>query len=156
MEPLAPRRLMSASVLDFVAGDKHDVYDHLQPEAQTASLNILSQFGQRGKAGDAFAEADLNHDRRVTTTDFNLLARDLTPPRALPTEPVQAGVVVRYTVADDAGPNGSAGTTDFNLLAANFGGSNKRWFNADFNFDGSVNTTDFNLLAADAGASVSG
>src|SRR5207237_2728443 len=60
-------------------------------------------------------------------------------------------VLVRYTYSGDANLDGVVTTTDFNLLAANFGGSGKRWFNADFNYDGSVNTTDFNLLASNFG-----
>ena len=46
-------------------------------------------------------------------------------------------------------------TTDFNLLAGNFGQSGKRWFNGDFNYDGTVNTTDFNLLASNFGQTLS-
>jgi len=38
--------------------------------------------------------------------------------------------------------------TDFNLLAANFGGTGKTWDQGDFNDDGNVNPTDFNFLAA--------
>jgi len=36
---------------------------------------------------------------------------------------------------------------DFNVLASNFGASNKLWSNADFNYDGMTNTLDFNALA---------
>jgi len=63
-------------------------------------------------------------------------------------------ILAKYTYSGDANLDGSVNTTDFNLLAANFGGSSKRWFNADFNFDGSVNTTDFNLLASNFGLTI--
>jgi len=65
-----------------------------------------------------------------------------------------SSVLVGFTVQGDANLDHVVNTTDFNLLAANFGGSGKRWFNGDFNYDGSVNTTDFNLLAANFGSSL--
>jgi hypothetical protein len=42
-------------------------------------------------------------------------------------------------------------TLDFNTLAANFGGNNKKFSQADFNYDGVVDTLDFNTLAAQFG-----
>ena len=47
-------------------------------------------------------------------------------------------------------------TTDFNVLAANFGGSGKTWIQADFTGEGNVDTTDFNFLAANFGRSIPG
>ena len=38
-------------------------------------------------------------------------------------------------------------TIDFNLLAASFSQTGKRWFNGDFDYSGTVDTIDFNLLA---------
>jgi fibronectin-binding autotransporter adhesin len=64
-------------------------------------------------------------------------------------------VLVRYTAYGDANLDGNVNTTDFNLVAANFGAtSGARWFHGDFNYDGAVSTTDFNLLASNFGASV--
>jgi len=54
----------------------------------------------------------------------------------------------------DASFDGIVNTTDFNLLAGNFGGSGKSWGQADFTFDGNVDTTDFNILAGNFGKSV--
>jgi hypothetical protein len=72
-------------------------------------------------------------------------------------------LVVKYTYNGDANLDGKVDTLDFNLLAANFGGTGKVWIQADFNFDGKVDTLDFNKLAAnfgrqlsDANASLSG
>ena len=45
-------------------------------------------------------------------------------------------------------------TSDFNLLAANFGQPGTGWFGSDFNYDGAVNTTDFNLLASRFGTTL--
>src|SRR5204863_4408706 len=62
---------------------------------------------------------------------------------------------LRYTRYGDANLDGTVNTTDFNLLASNFGATNlKHWFQGDFNYDGAVNTTDFNLLAGNFGQSV--
>ena len=44
-----------------------------------------------------------------------------------------------------------ADTTALDLL----GGSGKSWGQADFTFDGNVDTTDFNVLAANFGKSIS-
>jgi hypothetical protein len=57
-------------------------------------------------------------------------------------------VLIRYTLSGDADLNTNVNTVDFNILAANFGGTGKRWTRGDFNYDESVNTVDFNLLAA--------
>jgi autotransporter-associated beta strand protein len=63
-------------------------------------------------------------------------------------------VLVRYTAYGDATLDGTVDTTDFNILAANFGTSGRRWSQGDFNYDGNVDTIDFNQLASNFGASV--
>jgi autotransporter-associated beta strand protein len=60
-------------------------------------------------------------------------------------------VTVMYTYFGDANLDGTVDTLDFNSLAANFGGTNKVWNQADFNYDGVVDTLDFNNLAANFG-----
>ena len=60
-------------------------------------------------------------------------------------------ILVKYTWYGDASLDGAVNTTDFNLLAGNFGGASKHWSLGDFNFSGTVDTTDFNLLAANFG-----
>ena len=49
--------------------------------------------------------------------------------------------------------NGSVDSSDFGILAANYGktGSNIGWTDGDFNYDGTVNLLDFNLLADNYG-----
>jgi len=47
----------------------------------------------------------------------------------------------RYVYSGDANIDGTVDTSDFNILAANFGGgTGKQWFQADFNFDKAVDT----------------
>jgi hypothetical protein len=56
-------------------------------------------------------------------------------------------------IPGDANFDGTVNLSDFNRLAANFGGTNTWWARGDFNFDGNVNLADFNLLAANFGQS---
>jgi hypothetical protein len=64
-------------------------------------------------------------------------------------------VSVEELLLGDANRDRTVDTSDFNALAANFGGSNKTWFQADFNADGRIDTVDFNLLAAHFSQSLS-
>ncbi len=54
----------------------------------------------------------------------------------------------------DATGDGRVNLEDFNILAANFGQSNRTFTQGDFNYDGVVNLDDFNLLAGRFGQSV--
>jgi probable HAF family extracellular repeat protein len=54
----------------------------------------------------------------------------------------------------DANRDGAVNLADFNVLAANFGQSNRTFSQGDFNYDGIVNLQDFNLLASRFGVSV--
>ncbi len=51
-------------------------------------------------------------------------------------------------LAGDANRDGRVNLADFNILASNFGQSNRTFGQGDFNYDGVVNLIDFNLLAA--------
>jgi hypothetical protein len=62
-------------------------------------------------------------------------------------------VLLRHTVYGDADLNRTVNLADFNRLAANFGGTNRRWSHGDFDFNGLVNLNDFNRLAAQFGLS---
>jgi hypothetical protein len=53
-----------------------------------------------------------------------------------------------FALAGDADRNKTVDTTDFNLLASNFGATPRNFSQGDFNYDGTVDTTDFNMLAA--------
>jgi hypothetical protein len=59
-----------------------------------------------------------------------------------------------FVLAGDANHDRTVDTLDFNALAANFGGTNKTFSQADFNYDGVVDTLDFNTLAAQFGKSL--
>ncbi len=60
-------------------------------------------------------------------------------------------VLIKYTWYGDANLSGTVGLPDFNLIAANFGQSPRRWSQGDFNYSTNVNLQDFNLLAGNFG-----
>jgi GH35 family endo-1,4-beta-xylanase len=65
--------------------------------------------------------------------------------------------LIRYTYAGDATLDGAVDTTDFNILASNFGANtNVVWDQADFNYDGSIDSLDFTAMAANFGKSLPG
>jgi hypothetical protein len=57
-------------------------------------------------------------------------------------------------LSGDANNDGTVGLPDFNLLAGNFGLSNRVFSQGDFNYDTLVDLSDFNILAAQFGISV--
>ena len=61
-----------------------------------------------------------------------------------------------FVLTADANRDRVVNTTDFNVLAANFGQSGRSFTqgNFDYSADGRVDTTDFNLLASRFGTSV--
>ena len=61
---------------------------------------------------------------------------------------------VNVTNFGDANLDGLVNLSDFNVLAANFGQTNRTWEQGDFNEDGTVNLNDFNLLAANFGREI--
>jgi GH25 family lysozyme M1 (1,4-beta-N-acetylmuramidase) len=56
-----------------------------------------------------------------------------------------------FVLTADANHDRAVDTTDFNLLAASFGGTDKSYADGDFNFDSVVDSVDFNLLAGHFG-----
>ena len=62
-------------------------------------------------------------------------------------------MIVALTYYGDANLDGTVNMQDFNLLAANFGGSGEVWSLGDFNYDGMINALDLNALASDFGLS---
>lgn len=54
----------------------------------------------------------------------------------------------------DANRDGVVNLADFNILASNFGQSNRTFSQGDFNYDGVVNLADFNILASRFGVAL--
>ena len=70
-------------------------------------------------------------------------------------ETLAADVTVSFhALGGDANRDRRVNLDDFNILAANFGQSNRVFTQGDFNYDGRVNLDDFNILAARFGASL--
>jgi hypothetical protein len=59
-----------------------------------------------------------------------------------------------FFIAGDFNHDGVVNLADFNILASNFGQSNRTFAQGDANYDGVVNLTDFNILAGKFGTSV--
>jgi hypothetical protein len=59
-----------------------------------------------------------------------------------------------HVLAGDANRDRRVNLSDFNILAANFGQSNRTFSQGDFNYDGRVNLADFNILASRFGAAL--
>ena len=57
-------------------------------------------------------------------------------------------------LAGDADGNGKVNTSDFNLLAGNFGGTTRTYNQGDFDYDGSVTSDDFNIFLSQHGKKV--
>jgi uncharacterized delta-60 repeat protein len=60
-----------------------------------------------------------------------------------------------FFLQGDANRDRRVNLADFNILAANFGQSNRTFSQADFSYDGVVNLNDFNILAARFGVALS-
>jgi uncharacterized delta-60 repeat protein len=59
-----------------------------------------------------------------------------------------------FVLAADANRDRRVNLQDFNILAANFGQTNRDFTQGDFNYDGRVNLQDFNILAGRFGQTV--
>ena len=69
--------------------------------------------------------------------------------------PMPADHVFNFVfIVGDANNDGAVNLDDFNVLAANFGQSNRDFTQGDFNYDGTVNLADFNILAARFGTAI--
>jgi len=56
-----------------------------------------------------------------------------------------------FVFTADANRDRKVDTQDFNLLAANFGGSSKVFSQGDFNYSGAIDSTDFDVLVTQYG-----
>ena len=60
-------------------------------------------------------------------------------------------ILARCVNKGDANLDGVVNTADFTAMAAQFGGTGRRWNQGDFNYNGVVNALDFNSLATNFG-----
>jgi subtilisin-like proprotein convertase family protein len=61
-----------------------------------------------------------------------------------------------FVLAGDANHDGRVNLDDFNILATNFGQSNRIFSQGDCNYDGTVNLDDYNILASRFGTALAG
>jgi hypothetical protein len=90
-----------------------------------STLTVSGAYGTKGRIAEAAVGTppSVNHD-------------------------VYANVFTRTAVAGDANMNGVTDDGDFNIFITNFGATNAKWFQANFNnhSDGVVDDGDFNIL----------
>jgi hypothetical protein len=64
-------------------------------------------------------------------------------------------ILLASATPGDINLDGTVNSSDFALLAANYGATNQTWLAGDFNGDGTVNALDFNALATNFGDATS-
>jgi hypothetical protein len=64
-----------------------------------------------------------------------------------------SAILIKFTFYGDANLDGSTNLSDFNVLAGNFGQSDRRWVRGDNDYNLTINLADFNRLAAGFGGS---
>jgi autotransporter-associated beta strand protein len=169
VQPNGSRTLVAPSIsIDAANGARLDMYDNelivdYTGASPIGSIVALLQSGYNGGAwtgnGIASSTAAANVGAATKTALGVAEATDIFSsfPATFAGQSIDnTSVLVRYTAYGDANLDGIVDTTDFNLLAANFSGTGKRWSQADFNYDGSTDTVDFNLLASNFAAVVPG
>jgi hypothetical protein len=120
----------------------------------SSSLAPFTNLAPGGSASfaatlDTSALGSFGTTYRLATSDEDLLG-------ATTLAPLTLQLTARVAIGGDATLDNVVNLADFNLLAANFGLSERTWETADFNRDGFVNLADFNVLAANFGMSGAG
>ncbi len=130
-----------------------------------ASLSLADFVVQKLPAGPIVTPDSLSYDSgtNTATLSFNTplpdgnyrataLAAGITNSGGTP---MAADVIFNFFFLNgDANHDGRVNLSDFNILAANFGQSNRNFSQGDFNYDTIVNLIDFNLLASRFGQMV--
>jgi hypothetical protein len=110
-----------------------------------AGYNNGSWTGNGITSSTAAANAGLLHKTAIGYAEASQVGN----PASLLGQTVDStSLLLRYVYYGDANVDGSVNTVDFNILASNFGGAGRQWYQADFNFDSTITTIDFNLLAS--------
>lgn len=100
------------------------------------SAGITSTLSGQSPAADGIGYATANQLGRAEFSGIPISGNDL---------------VLDHTAYGDANLDHSVDSTDFNILASNFGQSTRTWGHGDFNYDEFVNSDDFALLATNFG-----
>jgi hypothetical protein len=146
--------------LTFNTGGKLDLADHdlIVDYDGASNITVVRGFLQGGYNGGPWNGTGIV-SANATTTGFGIGYAEATSlfssfPANFSGQTIDNTTVVTHlTRFGDANLSGTVDLLDFNKLAANFGQSNRVWFEGDFNYDGTVNLTDFNLLAGNFGLS---
>lgn len=134
-------------------------------EDVSASLALADITVQKLPGGPSVNPTGLSYDSGTNTATFTfsgvlddgnyratLIASGITDAAGNPL--ASNHVFEFFFLLGDANHNGVVNLQDFNILASNFGQTNRDFTQADFNYDTIVNLADFNILAARFGATV--
>jgi hypothetical protein len=131
----------------------------------SASVEPVDLDVQLQSGGPIFHPDSVDYDPITNTAKFNFASK-LPDGRYIATlpagrvtnlngEPLEDGDSVSFFFLDgDANHDAIVNLQDFNILAINFGQSERDYAQADFNYDGLVNLQDFNILATKFGQSI--
>jgi hypothetical protein len=105
-----------------------------------AAASDVATFTFPGFGGGILPDAD--YRARIAREDVTDVAGNL----------FNGALLDFFFMQADANRDRRVNLADFNILAANFGQSNRNFAQGDFNYDGRVNLGDFNILAARFGS----
>jgi hypothetical protein len=106
----------------------------------------------------SLVDVELNDNGTITNNTGSVVATGSDGSGTSDFKLIRSALGATVLLDGDADFNGSVGSGDFSLLAANFGdvSGNATWSMGDFDQDGRVTSGDFSLLAANFGTSVPG
>jgi hypothetical protein len=154
------------NTLTLVAGTKFDLTDHAlvvdysttSPIADIQAL-INTAYASGSWSGNGLTSSSAQAAASTTKKTSLALIEATDIATSFPTmfegqSVDETTVLVRYSLLGDSNFDNKVNTLDFNVLAANFGGSSKRWTQGDFNYSGTTDSIDFGLMVANFGASL--
>jgi autotransporter-associated beta strand protein len=154
-------KMLSVASLSITSGGTLDLNDNFAI-VNSGSLTTIKNLIATGYANGTWAGSGLTSSsaRTVAANGSNIHKTALGYATATQLgvgsfdgQPVSGGnILVRYTLSGDATLNDTVNSSDFAILAANYGSTSATWAMGDFNYDGTVNALDFNALATNYGA----
>jgi len=137
--------------------DLHGAFLTSSPDG-TLPFETLLRNGYNGGAWNGTHPLNAINSSLAATTPLNDgvglgLGSDVAPTNIGPFSIAAGDTLLRYTLDGDADLNQAVDSDDFNVLAANFGQTNRIWSQGDSTYDNLVNSDDFNRLAVNFGLS---
>ena len=151
---------VAESKFEFEAAPQRVTFRFNQNVASSIGADDFAVTGPTGNVAFNFAydaslnAATLSFPTRLDDGDYaaRAMAAGITNANG---QPMAADHVIDFFFMNgDANRDRRVNLADFNVLASNFGQSNRTFSDGDFNYDAVVNLQDFNILAARFGQSI--